>query len=1401
MPDEIGALWEEAVARYNNALGKKGFSVPQPRSITELLDLVEDEHKKFAAWREKGARLRKLVHYALSPVETIGSIASSPTSLAFPPTQVIFGAVVHLIDTARNVSAAYDGIADLFDKLQSFTVRVKLHTQQDVSSEMREILVEILSTLLDILALSAQRMSDGRFRKYLDCALLGRDQRIDDAVARLDRLTNSELLMTVTETLSQVRLSAKTLGHVEQNSAETRWMIQDMRNNTLNHRSEIVSEQIRSLLKPEVATFEVFEKTKDELLENSGFWLLDEAAFRSWINEQVPLLFISGAPGAGKSFLACRIIEMVKEQRPEGLRKPFMRSIAYFFFRKDTSGLRSHRSAITTISYQLAKNDPVYAKYVSSLRVFIQDCGSIARLWERLIVDFYSRDNCQSKAIIILDGVDEAHEDGRELFLKLMTVMHALQKNGSVNLLIIATGRPEIIPEFENTLGFIPPKLDIDSLKNSKDIKRYIENTVAQSRSIRRRPKALRDEIVDKLTKGANGFFLWASLMLQEIEKAPRPDVIKRILNHPPKTLTGLLQDTVKRYSETLQPEEIEDLNHILAWVLHARRPLYLRELGDSLRIRSQEGMEVYDLEAKINKYATFFTLTNARGGPVRGFETLNLGTIHGASQDIHVIPAIGQPPNQKGIGSDNGTNKDRDGGELADYPKLKVSVRHASIADFLTNKDQSPTSAIGTSTNTAQLQILLTCLNVYADEELYETCSREDGLTRYARLTFEHLPLIDPSDVRQGEKLEVVRLLVSWFRDEKIVGRWAKTSRGKIREYLLEQSAFIAALHKWYADGDVQRHYEKQDPEVLAWLKLMLESPLKVQLRPVAMLCARNWLLVDNWRYEPELAFLMRYLELTDERFQKSWSNDPKNAGPLVLEVARWAKFAETPEWCVRVGFAVSKNGAYYLAIDLFEMALQGSEGDGIALCQMAVCYSKVGYYKKAIDLIKLGISRLSKAQAYMRDWAYWGLIRFQADIGDIQGVLEGGADLTREMEFSTSRNAVPYYLASYLACLLKFKQYKEAINIMERAMSFRFSAQFFRSLMDNMLVNLYLGHLAYAEDCTDFIGKFYERGLQVLIAADDDRDPDDITLQSIFRISYAIVLMRAGPDDDKAAEIFEIASKDLEPMHTAWVSRWMTEDARPELSMYYLRQATRAKQANDEDEVKKYALKLSGLAYRDSSQTYIPGSLLLYAAWRRLETPEADHKELLRPAMTTAINMLTDNTSENDEEGWGRLLLILSASGDLDNAIAASFYKRQFSEMIDLQKNKSLEIQGNSSSVATKINQESKNSKDESQGVRELRKDYKWGWCDGCLEGLSTRSLHYHCTHCLLHDLCEKCHGLLLQDKLEQNICDKSHKIVCISPVIKPLPPGKIRLKDDEILIEDWLAGLKQSWAIEGT
>jgi len=55
---------------------------------------------------------------AMKPVEMVGNLAASASSMAFPPSSLVFGAVTYLMNAAKGVTASYNAIQDLMHTLK-----------------------------------------------------------------------------------------------------------------------------------------------------------------------------------------------------------------------------------------------------------------------------------------------------------------------------------------------------------------------------------------------------------------------------------------------------------------------------------------------------------------------------------------------------------------------------------------------------------------------------------------------------------------------------------------------------------------------------------------------------------------------------------------------------------------------------------------------------------------------------------------------------------------------------------------------------------------------------------------------------------------------------------------------------------------------------------------------------------------------------------------------------------------------------------------------------------------------------------------------------------------------------------------------------------------------------------
>jgi hypothetical protein len=120
MRDQISSIYERAIAQYDE-ITKTKLEEATSTGLTTLGDLekaIDSNQNDFSAFREKRHKIFSVLSASLRPVEQVGGLAASGASLAFPPSSLVFGAVTLLLGAAKNVSAKYDAIIVLFEKLK-----------------------------------------------------------------------------------------------------------------------------------------------------------------------------------------------------------------------------------------------------------------------------------------------------------------------------------------------------------------------------------------------------------------------------------------------------------------------------------------------------------------------------------------------------------------------------------------------------------------------------------------------------------------------------------------------------------------------------------------------------------------------------------------------------------------------------------------------------------------------------------------------------------------------------------------------------------------------------------------------------------------------------------------------------------------------------------------------------------------------------------------------------------------------------------------------------------------------------------------------------------------------------------------------------------------------------------
>lgn len=127
--------------------------------------------------------------------------------------------------------------------------------------------------------------------------------------------------------------------------------------------------------------------------------------------------------------------------------------------------------------------------------------------------------------------------------------------------------------------------IHVNANKNIEDITTYVQKGIRKSRSISRVPKPQRLSIEKTLIDKAQGMFLWADLMLTELNRRTRASTMVESLHKAPKGLDAMLKHVLETFSSRLNEEEAADLNIILGWVACSDRPLSLAVLGQILAV------------------------------------------------------------------------------------------------------------------------------------------------------------------------------------------------------------------------------------------------------------------------------------------------------------------------------------------------------------------------------------------------------------------------------------------------------------------------------------------------------------------------------------------------------------------------------------------------------------------------------------------------------------------------------------------------------------------------------------------------------------------------------------------------------------------------------------------------
>jgi hypothetical protein len=284
-----------------------------------------------------------------------------------------------------------------------------------------------------------------------------------------------------------------------------------------------------------------------------------------WLQDEQPLFWISGKPGAEKSTLMKfingqkRTLEVMSSKNAK-----LVIPISFFFHEIGTSSKRTFASLLHILMSQLLTHMPKLVTHIEKrfrdLKIRPGRSSSNESMWsdvelQEAFFDLLSGKSTGAVILCLVDGLDECKARSQRQTLQFLLKLSSHEQTGCLRFKILCSSRLE--NTFEVSFAKCP-QLKVQDY-TSKDIKKFVSETFASVTSnLYPNENAIRlsDKLVSEIVRKAEGVFIWARLVVAELVVAIETrdiDALDQKLEDLPSELEELYSRIVEKIPVALR--------------------------------------------------------------------------------------------------------------------------------------------------------------------------------------------------------------------------------------------------------------------------------------------------------------------------------------------------------------------------------------------------------------------------------------------------------------------------------------------------------------------------------------------------------------------------------------------------------------------------------------------------------------------------------------------------------------------------------------------------------------------------------------------------------------------------------------------------------------------------------
>jgi hypothetical protein len=344
------------------------------------------------------------------------------------------------------------------------------------------------------------------------------------------------------------------------------------------------------------------EASKDNLLEGSYTWILDDPAFLEWRNNDTRLLWIKGDPGRGKTMIMIALIKELETTLSLG-------ALSYFFCQSTIPELNNAVSILRGLIYLLIVKQRYLIRYlqkeydIQGKKLF--EGGKVFYdLWR--ILSEMLNDSGLERVYLVVDALDEC-DSGLPQLLDIIAPRQP-EPLSKVKWLVASRNRPDIEERLRPDSLRLKISLELNLSHISRAVDAFIDVKVGELAKEKRYDDKIREEVRNHLFNNAEGTFLWVAVVCKELREVPRRKTKSALKGFPP-GLEPLYDRIMQQIQDGKDAEDAEFCTKILSLVTLTYRPIHLKELVATAGLPEELSDDLQSLNDLLDVCSSFLTV------------------------------------------------------------------------------------------------------------------------------------------------------------------------------------------------------------------------------------------------------------------------------------------------------------------------------------------------------------------------------------------------------------------------------------------------------------------------------------------------------------------------------------------------------------------------------------------------------------------------------------------------------------------------------------------------------------------------------------------------------------------------------------------------------------------------